>query len=185
MESLNLADIMSGKLPIAELVGSTSYHDLRPLTTDLFETIQSIIAQVSDADITFVPKDAESQEEDGRGWTLSHVIAHLTAGLEAAAASAAMLARGVKVEGRLHYETPWEKIQTVQQLHDRLAESQRMCNAFLDAWPDTPFLDITITPVPFIGPTNAVQTYKFGIIHAQTHFEQLRDIISQAQVARV
>jgi hypothetical protein len=95
-----------------------------------------------------------------------------------------MLARGVKVEGRLRYETPWESIQTVQQLHDRLAESQRMCNAFLAAWPDKPFLDVTVTRIPFLGQINAVQAYMLGIIHAQAHFEQLRDIVSQAQAVR-
>jgi hypothetical protein len=181
MKSLNFTDIASGKLPFAELVGNTRYEDLRPLTTDLFETIQSILVPIADADITFIPQDAEATEGEGKGWTLGHIIVHLTAVLEVAAASAAMLARGVKVEATLRYETPWENIQIVQQLHDRLAESQRMCNAFLDSWPNTPSLDTTITRFSFTGPMNAIQTYLFAIIHAQTHFEQLRDTISQAQ----
>ena len=125
--------------------------------------------------------DAQSKEEDEQGWTLGHVIVHLTAILEDRLSSSAMTARGVQLDARLLYETPWESVRTMQQVQSRLHESQRMCNAFLDAWPDVPRLDLIVTPASRFGPMNAVQTSMFGILHAQTHFDQLREIIRQSK----
>jgi hypothetical protein len=56
-----------------------------------------------------------------------------------------------------------------------------MCRAFLDVWPDSPHLDLTITRIPHIGPMNAIGYYLLGILHGQSHLDQLREIMRQAK----
>src|SRR5690348_15543056 len=90
------------------------------------------------------PCDLDASDHSEQGWTMSHIIAHLTATLEDAAATAAMLARGVQVEQLLRFETPWQQLSTFQMVKARLQESHRMCRAFLDAWPDESHLHVTI-----------------------------------------
>ncbi len=181
MLNFDFTALREGKITFADVVKDVKYSDLRAQTDEFFNTIQSIIAGTTDADVTFLPQDPETQEANGLGWPMSHIIVHLTATIEESAAVAAMLARGVTVEGRLRYETPWESIQTAAQLQARLKESQRMCHAFLDAWPDAPHLDVTIIRVPALGPLNAIAMYMLGIFHGQTHFNQLRNTVQQAK----
>jgi DinB superfamily len=183
MLTIDFAAIRAGKATYADQISHISYKDLRPYTDEAFEAVRSSISSATDAVVTFVPRDPQSTEDDERGWTLAHVITHLTAVLEGAAAIASVLARGVQIENglSLHYETPWEEIQTIQQVQVRLTESQRICHAYLDTWPDQPHLDITVTRSPLFGPTNAIGKYAFAIGHAYMHCEQLREIIRQAQ----
>lgn len=173
--------LREGKITYAALISDISYKDLYSLTDELFDNVQSAIAGITDAAVTFVPQDPKSNESDERGWTLSHVVNHFTASLEEGAASSAMLARGVQIEGRLRYESPWETTQTVSQLQERLNESRRISRAFLDAWPTTPHLDVAIDRIPFLGPLNAIGAYMIGIFHGQMHLDQIRDIVSQVQ----
>jgi|SRR6185312_5462084 len=173
--------LREGKITYAAVVSDISYKDLHSFTNELFDNIQSAIAGITDAAVTFVPQDPKSNESDERGWTLSHVVNHFTASLEEGAASGALLARGVQFEGRLHYEYPWETVQTVQQLQERLNESRRMSLAFLDAWPTTPHLDVAINRIPFLGPLNAIGAYMLGIFHGQMHLDQIREIVSQVR----
>ncbi|HLG75628.1 MAG TPA: DinB family protein [Ktedonobacteraceae bacterium] len=180
MITIDFAALRSGQKTYAEIIRGVSYQDLFQITSEFFDTIQTSIAPATDADVTFVPNDPDARETEGVGWTLGHVVAHFTASLEESAALAAMLARGVTVEGRLRYETPWETIQTVQQVQSRLAESRRMSEAFLNAWPETPHLDVTVTRVPTFGPLNAIGAYLLGILHGQAHVEQVREIMRQA-----
>ncbi len=181
MLNFDFAALREGKTTYADMVKDLKYSDLRTQTAEFFSTIQSIIDGATDADVTFLPQDPETQEENGLGWPLSHILVHLTATMEEAASTAAMLARGVTVEGRLRYETPWQSIQTAAQLQARLKESQRMCNAFLDAWPDTPHMDVTVIRVPSFGPLNAISGYMLGLFHGQGHLNQLRNTMQQAK----
>lgn len=183
MLKIDFAAIRAGKTTYADQIRHISYKDLRSYTDGAFEAVRSSISSATDAIVTFVPHDPQSTEGDERGWTLAHVIAHLTATFEDAAATASVLARGVQIESglRLRYETPWEEIQTVQQVQARLAESQRISNAYLDAWPELPHLDITITRVPIFGPMNAIGTHALAIGHAYMHCEQLKEIVQQAR----
>ena len=158
---------------------TTDYHQLVPLTAEIYATIRRIIAAADDAGVTFVPRDPAQTDPAEPGWNIAHVVVHLTAGMEEAAAHAVTLARGVAVEGRSRYETPWESVQTGAQVAARLAESERMCNGFLQAWPDTPDLALTITPVPHFGPLNATARYLLGVMHADGHLEQLRETMRQ------
>lgn len=181
--SLDFAAFLAGQITYADLVHNATYANLRPLTDELFDTIQTVISDITDANVIFVARDPQSTEPGDLGWTLGHAIAHLTAILEDTAASAAMLARGVQVEGRLRYEIPWESIQTVQQLQERLKESHRMCNAFLDAWPDAPHLDITMVRAPSFGSLNAIGVCVLGVMHGNRHLDQIREITRQGREA--
>ncbi len=171
----------SGKASYADLVRDITHSDLYRFTDEYFSTVQPIVADVTDRATTFVPRDAALKDPGEQAYTLGHVIVHLTATLEESASVASVLARDIAFDGRLRYEVPWETIHTAQQIHERLKESQRMCRAYLDAWPDAPHLDITIMRIPSFGPMNAVGMHMLGIMHGEAHIEQLREIMRQAK----
>jgi len=177
---LDTQAIFTGQLSYADATRDVTHADLYVYTDEMYSELAAIIANVTDEAVTFVPHDPASQEDEERGWTLGHVIAHLTATSEEAASAAAMMARGVELEQRLRYEVPWETITTARQVHERLQESHRMCRALLDAWPNSPHLEITSTLIPQLGPMNPIGRYILGLMHAQMHPEQLREIIRQA-----
>ncbi len=180
MLKLDAGAIFSGKQSYAEAVREVSYNDLYTHTDEIYNEIAAIIADADDAAATFVPRDPASEGGEGQGWTLGHVIAHLTATCEGAAAGAAVMARGVILEQRLRYEVDWETITSGEQVQERLRESHRMCRAFLDAWPSVAHLEIEATPIPQLGPMNAIGSYVLGLLHAQMHLGQLREIMRQA-----
>lgn len=183
MKRIDFSAVASGQTSFAELSRETSHSDLRLIIADLFETLEAVIAQATDDNVVFVPEDPQSTEEDHRGWTLGHIIAHLTASLEETSAVAATLARGVLVEQRLRYEVPWETIKTAQQVRARLSESHRIVNALLDVWPDEPHLDVTQAGIPSLGPLNATGYALIGVWHGHLHLDQLRETIRQAKEA--
>jgi len=65
----------------------------------------------------------------------------------------------------------------------RLQESQRICRAFLEVRPDDPHLHVTRTHIPLFGPMNAVGFSVLGIIHAQEHLDQQREIARQYRLS--
>ncbi len=180
----DFAAVRAGRLPYAEAVNNLDHAALRRLTDEIYDALGAAVAGATDAAVGFVPRDPALTDPAERAWTLGHVIVHVTAGCEDSAAVAATLARGVPVPegpaGRSRYETPWETVLTARHVFDRLAESRRMCHAFLDAWPDAPHLDLTVTLVPRFGPLNAIGRYALGLFHADAHLEQLREIMRQA-----
>jgi len=157
--------------------------DLRTLTTEVYDRVETIVGGAPDAAVGFVPDDPEANPEEGPGWTLGHVVVHLTAGLEENAAQGCTLARGAEITGRPRYETPWDEIATATQIGQRLAESRRMSLAFLAAWPDRPHLE-TIHDHQRFGPMNAVAYHALGLNHAKSHFDQLGEIVRQAASGR-
>lgn len=200
------ARVLEGKTSYADVVREVRPVDLQMKTEQFFDTVQSIIAEATDAAVMLVPSDphAESAPEtameiiaakEGRwsppetsegvklGWTLGHVVAHVTAILEDGMACAAMLARGAEFKGRLFYQVPWESMTTAEQVQARLRESRRICLALLDAWPDQPHLETTVIRIPEIGPLNAIGIGMSGIFHGPMHLDQLREIIRQAKEA--
>lgn len=172
-----------GQQSYRELIGDIPIADLYKITEDVFETIQACIAEADDQAVNFVPKEAETDED---GWTLSKVISHLTATIEECTALSSMLARGIEAatEVRLRHEVPWQTIQDKQALEARLQESRKMSLASFQTWPDQPHLDLLVG-IPghdAMGPINAIGTSMLGLFHAQTHIEQIREIIRQASV---
>lgn len=170
--------VRSGRMSYAEMVGKLSHNDLITHTNQTFEKLGGpLVSHASGELALFVPSD--SSAEEGAGWTVGHVVAHLTATWEETAAVAAMMARGVQIEVRLRYEVPWQELNTTARVKARLQESQRMCQAFLAAWPDEPHLDITVTRIPALGPMNAIGLYALGIGHAQSHVAQIAETVRQ------
>lgn len=187
--TLDFAAQREGRLSYADLVREVDHAGARRATADLFDTLDAVVADATDADVVFQPEDPEANdpgappEEVHRAWTLAHVVAHVTASCEESAALGATLARGVPVEGRSRYEVPWQTLTTGEGVRRRLAESRRICDAFLDAWPDEPHLDLTVTRIQRLGPLNAVGQHLLGALHGDGHLAQLREIVRQAKGA--
>ena len=188
---LNFDAVRSSSKPfgeaLADLTAGLTKADLYHLTDEMIDTMQEIIADAIDADVTFVPDDPEANDTFGKpeeaelSWTLGHVVVHATASSEEAAALALTLARGLLVEGRSRYEVYWETITTAAQCHQRLEESRRMRKAMLDAWPEEPHLDVTYAPYPRVGEINAIGRFIFGLYHDDAHLGQLREIMRQGR----
>lgn len=176
----NLADLDTVQSTVAELTQDLDYAEVISLTDETYTNIKEALAGVGDVEVVFVPADAHVEEGE-TGWTLAHIIAHLTATCEEGAVSSSTLARGVAVTERLRYEVPWEELTTAEQLHRRLGESHRMCRAFLQTWPDEPHLDITQMLVPRFGPLNAISRHILGLMHANAHLEQIHETMRQAR----
>lgn len=181
MLQIDFAAVRAGTKTLAEQAKGFTLADLQGATKELFDGLQSLLANASNQAIVFVPHDAAATSGDERGWTIGHVVTHLTATLEESCAVAAQLARGVEFDAqvRLRYETPWESVQTVEQVRARLAESRRIALAFLDAWPDEPNLQLAITRIPAFGPLNAIGLCVLGIGHGQLHQQQVAETLKQ------
>jgi len=71
-------------------------EELRRLTNIVFDSARKLLRRCTDFDVTFVPLDlladdpyAEVGHDVNVGWTLGHLIVHVTAGAEESAALAA------------------------------------------------------------------------------------------------
>lgn len=176
---------------IDQLCAGLSAKDLAQLTDEMIDAMLARIAGCTDADAAFVPDDpaaddsyASDLDEVSLAWTLGHVIVHTTASSEESAYLAAELARGVPLrEGRSRYEVPWRSIVTVQQCRQRLEESRRMRLASLELWPDPPHLDNLFTTRRG-AQHNAIVRFVFGLMHDDSHLEQIAEIARQARGAR-
>ena len=181
----------SPDVKLAEMQDRFSRTDLIREIEEMMDTLLGLVKDVPDSYVTFVPDDpdahdpyAADEKDIDLAWTLGHVIVHVTASCEEAAARGATLARGVEVTGRSRYETPWQTVTTTAQIVDRLRESRRMQAAFLDAWPDEPHLDIIFDQAEeYWGRVNAVGMTLGGLSHADSHLEQIKEIIRQAREA--
>ena len=176
---------------LSELAAGVSPIDLRELTIEMVDNQLDRITDCTDADVIFVPEDPQADdpfalvpEDVDLAWTLGHVIVHVTASSEEAAAIAAELARGVKYHGRSRYETPWQSVSTIEQCRERLEESLQMRLASLEMWPIEPFLDNYYKSRPGAPPMNAVARFLYGLMHDDDHLEQISNIAQQAKLAR-
>ena len=188
---LDFSRVNNKEISITELAAGLTKADLYALTGEMVSTMEQLIADCTDADVTFQPVDpaandtfASKSEDAGIAWTLGHVIVHTTASSEESAFLAAEMARGVENHGRSRYETPWEEVTTIAQCRQRLQESLRIRQASLELWPDQPNLDITYKPWPTAPDINAVVRFVFGLSHDDSHLGQIADIVSQAKAAR-
>ncbi|HEV2237296.1 MAG TPA: hypothetical protein VGR57_11610, partial [Ktedonobacterales bacterium] len=168
-----------------------SIEALRRPTIFLFQRIATLLRAARDADVTFVPEDpladdpyAEPGHEQNVGWTLGHIIAHLTATMEESAALAAELARGVAYHGRSRSEVSWGSVRTVADCRARLAESRRICLASFGMWPEAPDLANTYFPWEGAPPYGATASYLGGLRHAVAHLPQIADTLAQARADR-
>ena len=185
---LDFSAVRASTHTMEELTAGMGVEDLRKLTNAMIDTQLGIIADCRDADVVFQPTDpdafdnaASSDDEKDIAWTLGHVIVHVTASSEEAAAIAAEIARGVPDRGgRSRSEVHWTTITTIQQCRDRLEESRRMRLASLDMWPDQP--DLGNRYVHYTGTSiNAIQRFVSGLYHDDSHLGQLHEIVRQTK----
>jgi len=165
--------------------------DLARLTDESIDAFLALLADATDADVTFVPSDPDADDaaaadpaDRGLAWTIAHNVVHATASGEEYAAVAAELARGVEFHGRPRVETPWQRIRTVEQCRRRLAESRRIRRASLGLWPDEPDLGKGYAPWKESGWVNAQGIFAWGLAHDQSHHRQIEQILTQARAAR-
>lgn len=190
---LDFSPVRSKEQTMAQLTEGLTTADLRRLTNEMIDTMHGLIAESTDSDVIFEPSDpgandpaAATAAEINMPWTLGHLIVHVTASSEEAAAIAAELARGVPHRGgRSRSEVYWETVTTITQCRQRLEESRRMRLSSLDMWPDQPNLSNTYLP-PWEGaaPVNAVIRFVNGLSHDDSHLGQIADVAGQARAAR-
>ncbi len=185
---LDFTPVKNHTQSFVEFTNGMTKTDLQRYTNEMIDTELDIIANAHDADVVFVPVDPQAKdpfgkpEENELAWTLGHVIVHATASSEEAAALSSALARGLVPGERSRYEVEWRTLTTVAQLRQRLEESRRMQLALLESWPDEPHLDLMQT-LSF-GQFNATARLIVGLLHSDSHLEQLREIMRQATAAR-
>ena len=179
------------QITIHQLCEGLQKADLVNETNEMLDTMSKLIANCTDADVSFVPVDpkandtyASNTEDIGIAWTLGHFIVHVTASSEEGAFLAAELARGVENHGRSRYETPWETVTTIAQCHHRLAESRRMRLNSLETWPDVAHLDNRYE-IWKDGPViNAIERFVSGLSHDFSHVAQIENVVNQAKATR-
>lgn len=173
---------------------SIGADELKRLSDESIGFLLAVLDGLADADIIFDPEDPNADDpfavegEEEIGWTFGHLIAHVTASSEEGAALSSLLARGVPAAERPRYETPWRDITTVARARQRLDESRRMRNAYLETWPDAPLLDVCrVVSERFsarFGEMNAPAAFLFGLSHEVGHYEQIEEVKRQALAAR-
>lgn len=167
-------------------------QDLRDATTRSIAHILSLISSLDDAGIAHEPQDDNANDpyavegEENIGWTVGHLVAHVTASSEESAAFASMLARGVEgLEHRPRYETPWREVDTKAKAIQRLEESRRIRLAYLDTFPDEPHYNNLRTGLSeraqnAWGDLNAPAEFLRGLSHEVGHYSQIEDAVQQA-----
>ncbi len=168
--------------------------ELRALSDESIDFLLSLLDGLTDADIVFDPEDPDANDpfavegEEEIGWNFGHLIAHVTASSEEGAALSSLLARGVAASERPRYETPWRDMQTVAQAQQRLEESRRMRNAYLETWPQVPLLDtVRVVSERFtarFGEMNAPAAFLFALSHEVGHYAQMEEVRRQALAVR-
>jgi DinB superfamily len=189
---IDFTPLRSKQRTMGDLVAGLGPDDLRRLTNEMVDTQLKLIAECIDADVTFEPSDpgahdpvAATEAELNMPWTLGHLIVHVSASSEEAAAIAAELARGVPHRGgRSRSEVHWTTITTLAQCRNRLEESRRMRLASLGMWPDSPNLDNTYIPREGADPVNALIRFVNGLRHDDDHLAQIAEVVAQARAAR-
>ncbi|NDJ59679.1 MAG: DinB family protein [Chloroflexi bacterium] len=192
---IDFAPVENGEIQFLAFSRQFSVADLRASTNTSVDTLREIVAQVDDAQVAFLPHDAEAHDpyavegEEEIGWSLGHLIAHVTASSEEWAAYSSILARGIvyPADPRLRYETPWREVTTKAHALQRLDESRRIRLGYLDTWPDTPNLEVLreLSPrfVAKVGELNATACFLFGLRHEVGHYDQIREAVRQAREA--
>jgi hypothetical protein len=175
--TLDFEAIKSRQKSMPEQVSSVLQGDLPGLAQELYDRLDALSTGVTVEQVTFVALDPAQDSEPG--WNLAHIILHITATAEEGMALGSTLARGVEVTGRSRHEPDWETVTTAEQVAQRLAESRRMVFAFLDTWPDAPYLENTYQH-NFFGPMNAISHATLGLYHGQSMLPQVEEIVRQA-----
>jgi len=184
---LDFQPVREKQVTLQELVKSFTKSDLQRELNEMYDEVERLIANCTDAHVTFEPVDEKADDpysvegETNISWNLGHVIVHLTASMEEAASIASELARGVEQHGRSRYEVPWREVTAIEQCRARMSESRRMCLASLEMWPEPPHMENTFTPqYPGALPHTCISRFASGLKHAADHLGQITEIVQQA-----
>lgn len=189
---IDFSPVERGDVKMLEFSKQFSVADLKAATNASIDTILEIIRDMSDAQMTFLPLDPDADDphavegEEKIGWSLAHLVVHVTASAEEGAAFSSILARGIPYpkEPRLRYETNWHTVTTKAQAAQRLEESRRIRLAYLDTWPDAPQLDVyresSERSLEKYGHMNASASFLSSLKHEWGHFAQFREVRRQA-----
>lgn len=187
---IDFTPLKEGQMKAIEFATQFTLDDLRAATNESIDLLRSLIEDLTDAHVTFDPVDPDAHDpyavegEEKIGWSLAHLVVHVTASSEEGAAYSSFLARGIPLEQRPRYEVPWRTVTTVAQCLQRLEESRRMRLAYLDTWPDEPHLDVyrkvSERFLERYGESNAASAFVFGLMHEVGHYGQFREVRRQA-----
>lgn len=192
---IDFTPVRSGELTYMELGQRLTCEDLKAATHASLDRILDILGDATGAELLHLPDDPLADDphatlgEEKIGWSLAHLVVHVTASAEEQAAVSSILARGIPYvrEPRLRWETPWRAIETREQVLQRIEESRRIRIACLDAWPDVPHLtvyrEVSERFLEKWGPQNAPATFLYGLNHEDGHTAQFRDVRAQAAAA--
>lgn len=193
---IDYTPLKNREMKVIDFAAHFDYQQIRDAANAQIEWMLNLISDLTDADLTFDPTDPNADDphavegEEKIGWSIAHMIAHVTSSTEEWATYSSILARGVAypAEPRLRYETAWRDITTKAQAVQRLEESRRMRLGYLDTWPDVPNLEVRreLSPrfIEAFGEFNAPACILFGMSHEAGHFDQMAEAKRQALAAR-
>jgi len=180
---------------LGEFAETVTLAQLREESEKSVEWLLNFMQDVTDADVVFDPVDDEAHDpyavegEENIGWTIGHLIAHVTASSEEGAAFCSLLGRGVPISegGRLRYETDWKEMDTVAKCLQRIEESRRIRLGYLDALPEEINFEL-IRPISpgfekRVGKLNAFGNMLLGLSHEHGHRAQMEVVKAQAKAA--
>lgn len=192
---IDFAPVNNKDVTMLEFSRQFSLKDLRAATNASIDFMLGIVKSLNDQQVVFLPHDPNADDphavagEEHIGWSVAHLVVHMTASSEEWAAYSSILARGISypAEPRLRYETNWHTLTSRAQCIQRLEESRRMRLAYLDTWPDNPDLDKQreLSPrfIERFGPLNAKAGLLFGLRHEIDHHAQMQEAARQAREA--
>jgi len=193
--SFDFTAVENHEMTMLQFSENFTVEDLRTATNESIDTLLKIVRALDDEQAAFLPYDPEADDpyakpgEEKIGWSVAHLVVHVTATSEEWATYSSFLARGISypAEPRLRFETEWKTVTTVAQCVQRLEESRRIRLGYLDAWPDVPNLETKreLSPrfIERFGQFNAAACFLHGLKHELGHYAQFREVARQAKVA--
>jgi hypothetical protein len=88
---LNFQAVRDNKMKVQDLVRDLTREDMRRELNEMYDEIERLIKDCTEAQVTFEPTDEKADDpyavegEESIAWTLGHVIVHVTASMEEAA----------------------------------------------------------------------------------------------------
>jgi hypothetical protein len=193
--SFDFTPVDNHEMTLMQFSENFTVEDLRNATNESVDTLLKIVRGLNDTQVAFLPHDPDADDpyakpgEEKIGWSIAHLVVHVTATSEEWATYSSFLARGIPypAEPRLRHETEWKTVTTTAQCIQRLEESRRIRLGYLDAWPDHPDL-VTLRQLSpkFIerfGEFNATVCFLFGLKHELGHYAQFREVARQSKSA--
>ncbi|MEM6527459.1 MAG: DinB family protein [Chloroflexota bacterium] len=191
--AIDYTDFINGDIKWAQLAERYTFDEILEETRRLYDAVRDLLQDIPDAAVAYIPQDpdahdkaAATEDEEHVGWSIGHVVAHLTASNEETFLFASLLARGIQHDGRLRTEAPWEDIDTAEKALQRLEESRRIVFAYASALPDEPRMDVlrafgSEKAAAYFGDINAKASMLMGLTHHREHVQQIAKVKQQAE----